>query len=386
MRRTLGAILIGGEGRRFGEAKDRAQLPDGTPFVARAFQALGPGCGAVVTVGGRPHGDRDGIPDTRPDAGPLGGLDAALQHAKAEDRPGVVILAVDLPRMSAPAVLELLRRWRATPGPEDSVVVATGPEGPQPLAAVWGVGAAPVVRAALDAGELRVLSVLHRLREAGLHVGEVPEAVLEATAGHGAPLLNLNRRDDLAAAVAPVCPPIVAVQGWKNSGKTTVAERLVAALVERGVRVMTLKRGHAFDLDHPGTDSHRLAEAGSERAVLVGPESLAVIGTRPAEVSDYAASLARLHLADAEVVVAEGWKQATLPAIEVRRTGARSTDPLGAEDRSDADRFLARVGDLATPDEGLDGIPAWTGDEVDLGGHLAELVLERVMGRGKAGR
>lgn len=46
------------------------------------------------------------------------------------------------------------------------------------------------------------------------------------------------------------------ITGWKNSGKTTMTERLVACLTARGYRIATIKHAHHnFDIDHEGTDS-----------------------------------------------------------------------------------------------------------------------------------
>ncbi|MGZ5823753.1 MAG: molybdopterin-guanine dinucleotide biosynthesis protein B [Hyphomicrobium sp.] len=39
-------------------------------------------------------------------------------------------------------------------------------------------------------------------------------------------------------------PPLIGIVGWKNSGKTTLIERLVAALTQRGLRVATVKHTH----------------------------------------------------------------------------------------------------------------------------------------------
>ena len=51
---------------------------------------------------------------------------------------------------------------------------------------------------------------------------------------------------------------VYGVTGWKNSGKTTLVERLVAEITGRGLSVSTIKHAHhAFDVDQPGKDSHR---------------------------------------------------------------------------------------------------------------------------------
>ena len=56
---------------------------------------------------------------------------------------------------------------------------------------------------------------------------------------------------------------VYGVTGWKNSGKTTIVERLVRELTARGLTVSTVKHAHhATDVDRPGRDSHRHREAG----------------------------------------------------------------------------------------------------------------------------
>ena len=51
---------------------------------------------------------------------------------------------------------------------------------------------------------------------------------------------------------------VYGVTGWKNTGKTTLTERLVAELVGQGLRVSTIKHAHhATEIDHPGRYSYR---------------------------------------------------------------------------------------------------------------------------------
>ena len=57
---------------------------------------------------------------------------------------------------------------------------------------------------------------------------------------------------------------IYGVTGWKNSGKTTLVERLVAEIGRRGLHASRRSKHahHAFDVDQPGKDSHRHRAAG----------------------------------------------------------------------------------------------------------------------------
>ena len=65
---------------------------------------------------------------------------------------------------------------------------------------------------------------------------------------------------------APSClfhPFELAICGFKNSGKTTLAERLIGALAAE-FRVGYVKHdGHAFAMDREGKDTQRAAAAGA---------------------------------------------------------------------------------------------------------------------------
>lgn len=114
--------------------------------------------------------------------------------------------------------------------------------------------------------------------------------------------------------------PALAFIGYQNSGKTTLVEKVIAALTARGVRVGTVKHhGHAgFDIDVPGKDSWRHTQAGSCHVGVVS-------ATRYAEYADTEVefSLDRLlaRYTDVDVVLVEGYKSAGLPNIVVAPSG-----------------------------------------------------------------
>ncbi len=386
MTQLLGVILVGGQGRRFGGPKDSAVLPAGGSFESRLRAALLPGTGRILRVGS--SDSRDGVEgrvDRRPGHGPLAGLETGLVACREAGAEGVVVLAVDLVRMSAPAVLALIRAWRSLPDPSSSTVVAEGADGPQPLAGVYGVGLTDHLTGWLDrevASErprLALRAWLDGLVEDGVTVARVTEAELDAVAGHSGTLLNVNHVEDLDRAAAPIVPPIVAVQGWKNSGKTTVAASLIRELSSRGLKVMALKRGHGFNLDQAGTDSDRMTSAGASRVLLSGRDQMAVMGSWPQAGEPGLGSLAVRYLADADIVVAEGWKQEGVPAFEVSLTGSRDQSPLWRPDGPDRDRFLARISDQPMAD-GDGGPILLDANDPELARTLADLVLQRVLG------
>lgn len=127
---------------------------------------------------------------------------------------------------------------------------------------------------------------------------------------------------------------VFGITGWKNSGKTTLTERLVAELTRRGRRVSTIKHAHhAFDIDKEGTDSfrHRLAGA-AEVAIVSGNRWALMHELHDEDEPSLSAILARL--APCDIVLIEGYKREAHPKIETRRLQAKDTSPLTAGDRN----------------------------------------------------
>ena len=114
--------------------------------------------------------------------------------------------------------------------------------------------------------------------------------------------------------------PAFAFIGYQNSGKTTLVEKVIAKLTQRGLRVGSIKHhGHkGFDIDQPGKDSWRHAQAGSRHVGLVSPDRYAEYASTEHEVPviDLLA-----HYTDVDVVIVEGYKTAGLPNILVTRSG-----------------------------------------------------------------
>lgn len=112
---------------------------------------------------------------------------------------------------------------------------------------------------------------------------------------------------------------IITVIGRKDAGKTTLTVALSSELVRRGHRVMTIKHGHhPANADRKGSDTWRHFHEGRAERVLISSPDLRVLFERSADEYD-PLGLARRYLQDADIVLAEGFKGAPLPKIEVFR-------------------------------------------------------------------
>lgn len=111
---------------------------------------------------------------------------------------------------------------------------------------------------------------------------------------------------------------VYGVIGWKNSGKTSLMERLVAEITGRGFSVSTVKHvHHSVDLDHPGKDTFRHRAAGAREVVLASADRMAILVEHRGSEPELPEVLARL--APVDLVLVEGYKRDAHPKVEVWR-------------------------------------------------------------------
>lgn len=165
----LGAILAGGQARRFGSDKAQA-LYEGARLIDRVAGALAAQCDSVV-VCGRAEPGFTCIPDW-PEAGlgPLGGLAAALHHGRSGGFTHVLSAGVDAP--------DLPHDLASTLEGEGAAIVEN-----QPVVGLWPVAALPALEAFLHGG--------------GRSLYRFADAISARRIDLPAPLMNVNRPEDL---------------------------------------------------------------------------------------------------------------------------------------------------------------------------------------------
>lgn len=158
---------------------------------------------------------------------------------------------------------------------------------------------------------------------------------------------------------------VIGITGWKNSGKTTLTERLVTELTARGLKVATVKHAHHdFDIDRPGTDSFRHRAAGAREVAIVSARRWALMheldGEDEPRMDDV---LARLSPAD--IVLVEGYKREGHVKIEARRSASAKNEPLAPHDPN----IIAIAADHAVADSALPVL------DLDNVGAIADFIL-----------
>ncbi|MBC7791548.1 MAG: molybdopterin-guanine dinucleotide biosynthesis protein B [Anaerolineae bacterium] len=173
-------------------------------------------------------------------------------------------------------------------------------------------------------------------------------------------------------------PPMLAIIGKKNSGKTTLVVALVAELGGRGHRVMTIKHGsHTFNIDPSTTDTYRHYHEGSaDKVAMVAPDKFALIERLNTEPSPE--EVAEKHMRDADIVVCEGFKKSTLPKIEVFRTRVHAT-ALFTDNPHRTAQYIAIVTDIDA--ELPVTVPVIRFSDGEWLSRLADLVERKIMGR-----
>ena len=137
--------------------------------------------------------------------------------------------------------------------------------------------------------------------------------------------------------------PVISFVGRSNCGKTTFLEKLIREMKRRGFRVGVIKHDvHGFEIDKPGKDTWRHAQAGADVVCISSPWKMAMI--KKVETELPLASVVEM-IEDVDIIFTEGYKREARQKIEVFRRAACES-PLCAKEE-----LLALVTDAALYDD-----------------------------------
>jgi molybdopterin-guanine dinucleotide biosynthesis protein B len=161
-------------------------------------------------------------------------------------------------------------------------------------------------------------------------------------------------------------PPVLVLIGKPNCGKTTLIEKLIPALADKGLRVGTIKHHHGdIQMDTPGKDTWRHKQAGAQVVLLSSPVGIGLIqdtnGDAPVE------DLVSRYFQEVDLVIAEGYKWSTLPKIEVFRSTVYD-EPM----QEPGETLIAMVSDV----EVRQGLPWFGYDDI---GSLVEFIIVKIL-------
>ena len=158
--------------------------------------------------------------------------------------------------------------------------------------------------------------------------------------------------------------PVIAFAAYSGTGKTTLVEKLVAALKAKGLRVAVIKHdAHGIDIDREGKDSWRFAKAGADMVIVSSTEKTFCVEQR--ELS-FEQVLSKVQ--DVDLILVEGYKNEPLPQIGICRKATEKGFTASL------DRYEAIVTDLTPEELGALQIPHFQFDEIE---KITEFIMDR---------
>ncbi len=166
---VLGAVLAGGQARRFGSDKAHA-VYDGRRLIDLVAEALGTQTTALIICGRKEPGFGCIADSPEPGLGPLGGLNAALTFAETHGFAHVLTCGVDVPNVPTDLLAQL--------SGEGAAIVAS-----QPVVGLWPVLVAADLTDFLNEGGRALYGFSDRIGARRVELTQL--------------LLNVNRPEDL---------------------------------------------------------------------------------------------------------------------------------------------------------------------------------------------
>ena len=124
---------------------------------------------------------------------------------------------------------------------------------------------------------------------------------------------------------------IIGVVGWKNTGKTTLIEKLIKEFNKRNLSISTIKHSHHnFSVDQQGTDSFRHFNAGAKETILASDKKWIKFSR---QLSDSNLSDLIEQIIPVDIVMVEGFKLSRHKKIEVVDATSKKT-PLYKTDQT----------------------------------------------------
>jgi len=185
-----GVVLAGGRASRMGGRNKAFAAVGGEPIVARTLRVFDELFDQVIIATNDPDPFRgfgvEVVRDRHPGAGPLAGLQAAMEQSR---NPHVFVAACDMPGLDPRVIRFLLRRI----GSADAVVPHWDGD-VEPLHAVYAIRTLPIITACLERGSCAMRDFLPLIE-----VDHLTEDELRALDGTADSFRNVNTPEDLAA-------------------------------------------------------------------------------------------------------------------------------------------------------------------------------------------
>jgi len=160
--------------------------------------------------------------------------------------------------------------------------------------------------------------------------------------------------------------PVISFVGRSDCGKTTYLEKLIRELKNRNYKVAILKHDvHGFEMDRPGKDTWRHAQAGADVVCISSPQKMAMIKKVDQELT---LQEAVQYIDGVDIIFTEGYKREAVTRVEVFRSAACDS-PL-----CQSDELLAMASDIVV----YDNVPTFNLDDP---APMADFLAAKVLGK-----
>lgn len=297
--RLCAGILAGGRSTRMGSNKAFLEWK-GRSFIERIAQELSGFSGTILSAAEKGVYEELGLPvvyDVHCGIGPMEGIYRVLENAAGEY---VFICAADMPFLKKELVFYMAEFISS----DYDCFCLADEEHVHPLCAIYSKRVLPVIETLIAKGEYRLTGILDGVRTKYIR--------LEYTCFDKKTVRNINTREEYQRLILPI---VFCVSGVKNSGKTELITKLIAAFRREKYSVAVIKHdGHDYVMDYEGTDTYRFREAGAVCSGIFSHTQHSVnyrTGTCMEEM---------LRLCgDTDIVILEGLKDSDIPKLEVVR-------------------------------------------------------------------
>lgn len=308
---TRAVILSGGLARRLNGVEKGLQPLNGKPLISHLLERLSPQVNEVWLNINRSIADyqrhypnlpyySDNLPDFQ---GALSGILAGFEKIQSEH---LLFVPCDTPFIPQNLHQKLATALRIN---QAQIAYAHDGERPHPTCALIHRSVADALHHYLTSGERRLLHFFQKQKSVAVDFSEQAYA-----------FRNFNTPEEFNKAFYPAAVKVLGITGYSGTGKTTLLEKLIPALLQRNIRVGVIKHSHHnVDIDKAGKDSHRLRMAGANPTVLASDEGWAMMQETGSQAVRFADLFAKFSPQDVDLVLVEGFKQEAFPKIQLHR-------------------------------------------------------------------
>lgn len=311
---TISAVILaGGLARRLNGVEKGLQYVAGKTLISHILRAISPQVSDIWLNINRSHAlyaeqfpqlpfYSDELADFQ---GPLSGMLSAFSHI---ERDYLLFVPCDTPFLPPDLLVKLATALRINGA---DIAYAHDGERAHPTIALVSRAIQPQLAAYLAQGERRLLQFFM-----------TQKSVAVDFSAQAAAFQNFNSPEDFCkerAQLPRLFPDLLGVTGYSGTGKTTLLEKLIPILIQRGVRIGLIKHSHHnVEVDKAGKDSHRLRLAGANPTMIACEQRWALM-TETDTLADFTDLVRKFDPSAVDLVLVEGFKHEQLPKIQLHR-------------------------------------------------------------------